>query len=99
MTFMRISRIALSAACLIVVSTIATAQQPAGSPAADDTTINDAVKTMVSRLDLERYKATIKGLTQFGDRRQGTDRNRAAVDRIEAPVKSYRCTQTERVPY
>lgn len=26
---------------------------------------------MVGRLDLERYKATIKGLTQFGGRRQG----------------------------
>src|SRR5216117_345148 len=98
MTFMRISRIALSAACLIVVSTIATAQQPAGSPAAADTTINDAVKTMVSRLDLERYKATIKGLTQFGDRRQGTDRNRAAVDWIEAQLKSYGCP-TERINY
>ena len=28
---------------------------------------------MVGRLDLEKYKATIKGLTQFGDRRQGTE--------------------------
>src|SRR5216117_2459918 len=99
MTFMRISRIALSAACLIVVSTIATAQQPAGSPAAADTTINDAVKTMVSRLDLERYKATIKGLTQFGDRRQGTDRNRAAVDWIEAQLKASGCINTERIKY
>ena len=44
----------------------------------------DPVKTLVERLDLERYKATIKGLTQFGDRRQGTDRNRAAIDWIEA---------------
>ena len=32
----------------------------------------DPVAVLVSRLDLERYKATIKGLTQFGDRRQGT---------------------------
>ncbi len=54
---------------------------------------------MVSRLDLERYKATIKGLTQFGDRRQGTDRNRAAVDWIEAQLKSYGCTNTERITY
>ena len=36
-----------------------------------------AVTTLASRLDLERYKATVKGLTQFGDRRQGTDRNRS----------------------
>ena len=54
---------------------------------------------MVGRLDLEKYKATIKGLTQFGDRRQGTDRNRAAVDWIEAQLKSYGCTNTERIKY
>ncbi len=54
---------------------------------------------MVGRLDLERYKATIKGLTQFGDRRQGTDRNRAAVDWIEQQLKSYGCTNTQRITY
>lgn len=57
------------------------------------------ITTLVSRLDLEKYKATIKGLTQFGDRRQGTDRNRAAVDWIEAQLKSYGCTPTERITY
>src|SRR5262249_31721492 len=59
----------------------------------------DPVRMLVGRLDLERYKATIKGLTQFGDRRQGTDRNRAAVDWIEAQLKSYGCTNTERIKY
>jgi hypothetical protein len=54
---------------------------------------------LVERLDLERYKATIKGLTQFGDRRQGTDRNRAAIDWIEAQLKSYGCTNIERLKY
>jgi hypothetical protein len=58
----------------------------------------DPVTVLVGRLDLERYKATIKGLTQFGDRRQGTDRNRAAVDWIDAQLKSYGCT-TERIKY
>ena len=57
------------------------------------------VRQLVSRLDLERYKAAVKGLTQFGDRRQGTARNRAAVDWIEAQLKSYGCTNTERVHY
>jgi hypothetical protein len=57
------------------------------------------ITTLVSRLDLEKYKATIKGLTQFGDRRQGTDRNRAAVDWIEAQLKSYGCTPTARITY
>jgi hypothetical protein len=59
----------------------------------------DPVRVMVSRLDLEKYKATIKALTQFGDRREGTDRNRAAVDWIEAQLKSYGCTNTERLKY
>src|SRR5438093_8574789 len=59
----------------------------------------DPIASLVARLDLERYKATIKGLTQFGDRRQGTDRNRAAVDWIEAQLKSYGCTNTERITY
>jgi len=60
---------------------------------------DDPIKVMVDRLDLERYKATIKGLTQFGDRRQGTDRNRAAVDWIDAQLRLYGCTPTERIEY
>jgi hypothetical protein len=59
----------------------------------------DPIATMVGRLELARYKATIKGLTQFGDRRQGTERNRQAVDWIEAQLKSYGCTNTERIKY
>ena len=51
----------------------------------------DPVAVLVGRLDLERYKATIKGLTQFGDRLEGTDRNRAALDWIEAQLRSYGC--------
>src|SRR5262245_2971726 len=68
---------------------------PAQRGAAPD----DPVVALVSRLDLERYKDTIKGLTAFGDRREGTDRNRAAVDWIEAQLKSYGCTNTERITY
>ena len=48
--------------------------------------------------NLDRYKATIKGLTQFGDRREGTQRNRDAVAWIEAQLKSYGCP-TERMTY
>jgi hypothetical protein len=59
----------------------------------------DPVKSLVDRLALDKYKATIKGLTQFGDRRQGTDRNRAAVDWIEAELKSYGCAPTGRLKY
>ncbi len=56
------------------------------------------VTALISRLSLEQYKATIKGLTQFGDRRQGTERNRKAVDWIEAQLKSYGC-ETGRIQY
>ena len=70
------------------------AQQAIWSDAPDP-----VVTSLVSRLDLERYKATIKGLTRFGDRRQGTKRNRDAVDWIETQLKSYGCTPTERITY
>jgi hypothetical protein len=75
----------LLAACF--ASTVAAAQAP------------DPVAQLVARLDLEQYKATIKGLTQFGDRRQGTDRNRAAVDWIEAQLRSYGCADVARLKY
>jgi hypothetical protein len=59
----------------------------------------DPIAALVGQLDLEKYKATIKGLTQFGDRRQGTERNRKALDWIEAQLKSYGCTNTKRLQY
>jgi hypothetical protein len=64
-------------------------------PAAAD----DPIQKLIARLDLPKYKATIRGLTKFGDRRQGTDRNRAAIDWIEEQLKSYGCTNTERIKY
>ena len=67
-------------------------QQPPPLP------VDEGIKTLVERLDLEKYKATIQGLTQFGDRRQGTDRNRAAVDWIDAQLRSYGCA-TDRIKY
>ncbi|HXW05123.1 MAG TPA: M20/M25/M40 family metallo-hydrolase [Vicinamibacterales bacterium] len=72
------------------------AQRPQPQPAPEP---DDQVRMLVGRLDLERYKATIKGLTRFGDRRQGTDRNRAAIDWIEAQLKTSGCTNTERLSY
>ncbi|PYP09850.1 MAG: peptidase M28 [Gemmatimonadetes bacterium] len=72
---------------------------PAALPAQADSTGPDPIAQLVARLDLERYKATIKGLTNFGDRRQGTDRNRAAVDWIEAQLRSYGCGDVARLKY
>ena len=68
------------------------------APAVQAETGVDPIPALVGRLDLERYKATIKGLTQFGDRLHGTDRNRAAIDWIEAQLKTYGCA-TERFAY
>src|SRR5205807_4112942 len=79
---------------------LAVLAMPAVAPAqADSTTGPDPIAQLVARLDLERYKATIKGLTRFGDRRQGTDRNRAAVNWIEAQLKSYGCSNVARLKY
>ena len=86
----------LLVSCGFIVLGAPVAAQRGGAPA--DTT-PDPIKELIARLDLEKYKATIKGLTQFGDRRQGTDRNRAAVDWIEAQLKSYGCANVERITY
>ena len=99
------------AAAVVSASFVSVAQQTAPSvppqqaeqqeaPSQADPTVpaDDPIQQLVARLDLERYKATIKGLTQFGDRRAGTDRNRAAVDWIEAQLTSYGCP-TERLKY
>src|SRR6266496_3291649 len=79
---------------------LAALAMPAVAPAqGDSATAPEPIAQLVARLDLERYKATIKGLTNFGDRRQGTDRNRAAVDWIEAQLKSYGCSNVARLKY
>ena len=54
------------------------------------------IRTVVARLDFERYKAHVKGLAQFGDRLQGTTRNRDAVDWLEKQLRSFGYTNVER---
>jgi hypothetical protein len=92
-----IRRAAPIAASIILAATIPALAAPTTSESASQPA--DPVKVLVGRLDLEKYKATIKGLTKFGDRRQGTDRNRAAVDWIEAQLKSYGCSNISRIKY
>ena len=87
-----VSSLGLLAACASITGAQSGGQTPSDSAP-------DPSRVMVARLDLELFKATIKGLTQFGDRRQGTDRNRAAIDWIEAQLKSYGCRNTERLTY
>jgi hypothetical protein len=69
---------------------------PAAQAQAD---ADDPIRMLVGRLELEKYKATIKGLTQFGDRRQGTQRNRDAVNWIQKQLESYGYTNAERIKY
>ena len=75
----------------ITVSTLLTGNASAQS--------DDQIRQLVSRLDLDSYKATIKGLAQFGDRRQGTTRNRNAVDWIEQQLIAAGCDNVERLHY
>jgi hypothetical protein len=82
-------------AALLVGSNVASGQSGPTVPPPDP---SPDVTTLISRLSLERYKATVKGLTAFGDRRQGTERNRKAVDWIEAQLESYGCP-TGRIEY
>ena len=93
-------RRSIVAAAGLVAGTVAVlAAQGAGQTQQPQApTTPDFTQILVDRLDLEKYKATIKGLTAFGDRKEGTQRNRDAVDWIEAQLKSYGCV-TERMSY
>jgi hypothetical protein len=87
----------LATLVLWVASSLALAPplQAQQEPSSDEA----SVQILVNRLELDRYRATIEGLSQFGDRRQGTQRNRDAVDWIEAQLRSYGCTNTGRLAY
>ena len=62
------------------------------------TVADSARQRLVDRLDFENYKELIRGLTQFGDREQGTARNAAAVDWIEDQLRSLGY-ENERIHY
>jgi hypothetical protein len=94
---MRIRVLTAATAGFLLLGSFPLAQAPQSPHAAASSA--DPVRILVGRLEVEKYKATIKGLTQFGDRRQGTDRNRAAIDWIEAQLRSYGCANTERLKY
>src|SRR5262249_30340861 len=71
----------------------------AAEPAEHAPLPDDPAAQLVARLDLERHKATIKELTRFGDRRQGTDHNRAAIGWIESQLRAYGCADVARLRY
>ena len=59
---------------------------------------DSAIAAVVARLDFDSYKEIIRGLTQFGDREQGTERNARAVDWIDAQLRGWGYT-TQRIRY
>jgi hypothetical protein len=85
-------------ALLLFLSLALPASAQTAPPAAPAAAPADPIARLVGQLDLERYKETIRGLARFGDRKQGTERNRKAIDWIEAQLKSYGCA-TERIRY
>ena len=99
MSFQRCVMVTVTLVAASAAFTLAQAPVVAQPPVSSQQPAEDPVRTLVGRLELEKYKGTIKGLTQFGDRRQGTDRNRAAIDWIEAQLKSFGCSNTERLKY
>jgi hypothetical protein len=62
------------------------------------TAADSAVQAIVARLDFDSYKEILLGLTRFGDREQGTERNRQAIDWIEAQLQGWGY-ETGRVHY
>ena len=71
----------------------------AGLSAQTVTAPADPVRRVVDRLDLEQFKAHIRGLAQFGDRMQGTQRNRDAIDWIEKQLRSFGYSNIERLRF
>ena len=83
---------------LMMVAAVLAGSMTGANAAGQQPQAPDHARALVSQLDLQRYKATIAGLAAFGDRREGTERNRRAVDWIEAQLKSYGC-ETARISY
>lgn len=50
---------------------------------------DSAIQRVVERLDFDSYKELVRGLTMFGDREQGTERNERATDWIQQQLESW----------
>jgi hypothetical protein len=76
---------------LLIVSTVVAALSAQAPNVPSDQT-----RAIVGRLDLQRFKAHIKGLTQFGDRIQGTQRNSDAIGWLEKQLRDFGYTNVQR---
>jgi Peptidase family M28 len=88
-------RSAVPIAMCMVLAVFSPASASASADGETDSKQSDPIHLLVSRLNLDH----IKELTRFGDRRQGTDRNRAAVAWIESQLRSYGCSDVSRIKY
>jgi hypothetical protein len=59
---------------------------------------DNSVKAVVDRLDFDSYKQLIRGLADFGERRQGTEQNVKAMEWIERQLAGWGY-QVERMDY
>jgi predicted amidohydrolase YtcJ len=85
---------------ILVLETIKQGESVYSAPSpANSSSKKDPIAELVSRLELDSYKSTLKGLTQFGDRRQGTTRNSNAIDWIEKQLADYGCEDIQRITY
>ena len=107
----RFFMIVFSVVVLVVPALLSAQDQGSGQQARPDdrrvtrvlgelemTAADSAVKAVVDRLDFDSYKEIIRGLTEFGDREQGTERNRQAIDWIEVQLRGWGY-ETERIHY
>ena len=98
----RLFVIAFSAAVLLAPPALSAQDRGSGEQARPDdrrlrrvlgdlemTAADSAVKAVVDRLDFDSYKEILRGLTGFGDRQQGTERNARAIDWIEAQLQGW----------
>src|SRR2546421_11472019 len=76
---------------MLIFASLASAQTPS--------TVSQPTASLVGRLSLDQFKAHIKGLAQFGDRLQGSDGNRKAIDWLEQQLKAFGYTNVERLRY
>src|SRR5262245_52610301 len=90
--------VALAVALLAATATGTTGTGILTAPLSAQATnaLSDQVRTVVGRLELERFKAHVKGLSQFGDRMVGTQRNRDAIDWLERQLRSFGYCNVER---
>ena len=97
----RLGCLAAAVAVLLVSSAPLSAQRREGGPPEGRpvprgvlggvplTAEDSVVQAVVQRLDFDSYKELVRGLTQFGDREQGTERNERALDWIEQQLESW----------